>query len=78
VSYWTGNTLRRGVGRGEMWSHQIRSYVLDPYQKVKDLRTGVETGDAAAVLDGDIDQFIRPALALGKRATRGHGVPVAE
>ena len=45
------------------WGHQIRSYVLQPYQMVKDLRTGVETGNTGAVLDGDIDQFLAAALA---------------
>jgi peptide chain release factor 2 len=45
------------------WGHQIRSYVLQPYQMVKDLRTGVETGNPAAVLDGDIDRFLAAALA---------------
>ena len=45
------------------WGHQIRSYVLAPYQLVKDLRTGVETGNPAAVLDGDLDQFMAASLA---------------
>ena len=45
------------------WGHQIRSYVLQPYQMVKDLRTGVQTSDTAGVLDGDLDQFMQAALA---------------
>jgi peptide chain release factor 2 len=45
------------------WGHQIRSYVLQPYQMVKDLRTGVSTSNTGAVLDGDIDQFMEAALA---------------
>jgi len=45
------------------WGHQIRSYVLQPYQMVKDLRTGVETSNTGAVLDGDLDQFMEAALA---------------
>ncbi|WP_139135042.1 peptide chain release factor 2 [Magnetovibrio blakemorei] len=45
------------------WGHQIRSYVLQPYQMVKDLRTGVETSSTGAVLDGDLDQFMEAALA---------------
>ena len=45
------------------WGRQIRSYVLHPYQLVKDLRTGVETGNTAAVLDGDLDAFMEAALA---------------
>ena len=45
------------------WGHQIRSYVLHPYQMVKDLRTSVEKGNAQGVLDGDIDSFLEAALA---------------
>ncbi|MBF0629320.1 MAG: peptide chain release factor 2 [Magnetococcales bacterium] len=45
------------------WGRQIRSYVLHPYRMVKDLRTGVEKGAADAVLDGDLDDFIKAALS---------------
>jgi peptide chain release factor 2 len=53
------NAAKTAIG----WGHQIRSYVLQPYQMVKDLRTGVETGNPAAVLDGDLDRFLAAALA---------------
>jgi peptide chain release factor 2 len=45
------------------WGHQIRSYVLQPYQMVKDLRTGVATSNTGGVLDGDLDPFMSAALA---------------
>ncbi|MCW8835803.1 MAG: peptide chain release factor 2 [Rhodospirillales bacterium] len=51
------------------WGHQIRSYVLQPYQMVKDLRTGVETSNTQGVLDGDLDAFM--AAALASRVTGG-------
>ena len=51
------------------WGHQIRSYVLHPYRMVKDLRTGVETSNTQAVLDGDLDDFM--AAALAQRVTGG-------
>lgn len=58
------------------WGHQIRSYVLQPYQLVKDLRTEVETSNTGAVLDGDIDMFLSAALAhriKGEDATAASG-----
>ncbi|MDE1930367.1 MAG: peptide chain release factor 2 [Alphaproteobacteria bacterium] len=53
------NATKTDIG----WGHQIRSYVLQPYQMVKDLRTGVETGNTGAVLDGDLDRFLKASLA---------------
>jgi peptide chain release factor 2 len=53
------NAAKTDIG----WGHQIRSYVLQPYQMVKDLRTGVSTSNTGGVLDGDLDQFMEAALA---------------
>jgi hypothetical protein len=61
---WREDTLVPRQYFGTNWGNQIRSYVLNPYTKVKDLRTGVETLDAQVVLDGDLDAFMKEALAL--------------
>jgi peptide chain release factor 2 len=58
------------------WGHQIRSYVLQPYQLVKDLRTGIQSTDPKKVLDGDIDPFIEASLA--HRISGGVGAPVED
>ena len=54
------NELRGDGGRS--WGTQIRNYVLHPYQNIKDLRTGYETGNTAAVMDGEIDDFIEAEI----------------
>ena len=58
------------------WGHQIRSYVLQPYQLVKDLRTGVQSTDPDGVLSGELDPFMEAALA--KRMTGGDGAEVKD
>ena len=60
------------------WGHQIRSYVLAPYQLVKDLRTGVEKGNPDAVLDGALDDFMAAALAARVGATRSEASASAQ
>ena len=55
------------------WGHQIRSYVLQPYQLVKDLRTGVETSDTSGVLDGKLDNFMAAALSARIDADNAEG-----
>jgi peptide chain release factor 2 len=60
-------------GEGSSWGNQMRSYVLHPYQMVKDLRTEYEVGNPTAVLDGDIDAF----LESGIRWRRQEGARVA-
>lgn len=57
--------------KGEIaWGNQIRSYVFQPYQMVKDLRTGAETGNIQAVMDGDIDMFVNAWLRAGGPTSR--------
>jgi len=53
------NSVKTDIG----WGHQIRSYVLQPYQMIKDLRTGTENTNSQAVLDGDIDLFLESSLS---------------
>ncbi len=60
------------------WGHQIRNYVLQPYQLVKDLRTNLERGNPSAVLDGDIDDFMAAALAARVSAVRSEASLQAE
>jgi peptide chain release factor 2 len=56
------------------WGNQIRSYVFQPYRMVKDLRTGVETSNVQAVMDGDLDPFVNGWLRAGCPAKRMHGI----
>jgi len=56
------------------WGNQIRSYVFQPYRMVKDLRTGVETSNVQAVMDGDLDQFVNAWLRAGCPIKRMQGI----
>ena len=60
------------------WGHQIRSYVLQPYQMVKDLRTGVESGDPQRVLNGALDPFMAASLAARVKGPDGASAPVED
>jgi len=77
--------LRQDAAKAEMerfygekgsvsWGNQIRSYVFQPYRMVKDLRTGVETSDVQAVMDGDLDPFVNGWLRAGGPMKRMQGV----
>lgn len=60
------------------WGNQIRSYVFQPYQMVKDLRTGVETGNIQAVMDGDIDRFVNGWLRAGSPRSRNKEIQIED
>lgn len=65
--------------KGEIsWGNQIRSYVFQPYQMVKDLRTGAETGNIQAVMDGDIDMFVNAWLRAGGPTGRNKNIKVED
>jgi peptide chain release factor 2 len=65
--------------KGEIgWGNQIRSYVFQPYQMVKDLRTGVETGNIRAVMDGDLDRFVHGWLRAGCPRQRNKDINIED
>jgi peptide chain release factor 2 len=64
--------------KGEIgWGYQIRSYVFQPYQMIKDLRTGIETSNIQAVMDGDLDLFVNGWLRAGCPSTRQSSTTLA-
>ncbi|HMO64470.1 MAG TPA: peptide chain release factor-like protein, partial [Verrucomicrobiota bacterium] len=79
------HALREDQKRGEMerfygekgsvsWGNQIRSYIFQPYRLVKDLRTGQQTSNVQAVMDGDLDDFVNAWLRAGCPSKRMQGI----
>ena len=65
--------------KGEIgWGNQIRSYVFQPYQMVKDLRTGVDTSNIQQVMDGDLNRFIHSWLRAGGPTTRNKDIKIED
>jgi peptide chain release factor 2 len=65
--------------KGEIgWGNQIRSYVFQPYQMVKDLRTGVDTSNIQQVMDGDLDRFIHSWLRAGCPTSRNKDIKIED
>ena len=60
----------QGRRAGQSWGDQMRNYVLNPYQIVKDLRTGYEVGNPSAVFDGDLDGFLEAGIRWRGAPTR--------
>ena len=71
---WRRSPTSRACRRKSTWGSQIRSYVFMPYTMVKDHRTGYETGNVNAVMDGDLDGFINAYLTAQSQGTLGENI----
>jgi peptide chain release factor 2 len=59
---------KQGIAKSEIgWGHQIRSYVMQPYQQVKDTRSGIGYSNVEAILDGDLDKMLEDVLIVQNR-----------
>lgn len=78
MARWSNNTIVPVHRSDDFWGRQIRSYVLAPYTLVKDLRTGRTRTDIEAVLNGDIDDFLRDGMEIEARRRRVHHSVILE